>query len=115
MNWIEITDASTINELKLESEQHPDKVFVIFKHSTRCGTSRMAKNLFESEWTIPLPVHLVNIVESRMVSNSISSAFMVQHESPQVLVIKKGSSIYNNSHSYINAAEILELIALKPS
>lgn len=115
MNWIEITDAGIIGDIKLESEQHPDKLFVIFKHSTRCATSRMAKNLFESEWNIPYPVHLVNVVESRMVSNSISSAFMVQHESPQVLVIKKGKSIYDNSHSYINATEIQRLITSQPS
>ncbi len=115
MNWIEITDAAIISDIKLESEQHPDKVFVIFKHSTRCATSRMAKNLFESEWAIPYPVHLVNVVESRLVSNTISSTFSVQHESPQVLVIKKGTSIYDNSHSDINASEILRLINSEPS
>lgn len=115
MNWIEIKESSAVKELKRESLLHPERVYTIFKHSTRCGISRMAKNLFESEWQVAAPVHLVNVVESREVSDAITLLFDVDHESPQILVIKNGISIHVNSHSSIDAAEVIKFLQSEPS
>ena len=115
MIWIEIRDVSDVNNLLQESLSNPEKLFVIFKHSTRCSTSRMAKNLFESEWVVSEPVYLVNVVESRAVSNAVSGLFHVVHESPQVVAICNGKSIYDNSHSGIEAGEVINLLSSKPS
>lgn len=115
MKWIEIKETSDAKGLKQESVLNPSRNYIIFKHSTRCSTSRMAKNLFESEWSIPDSVHLVNVVESRDVSNSIASLFNIDHESPQVLVIRNGEAIYDNSHSRIDANEIIKLIQSEPA
>ena len=115
MNWIEIKDAAFIGEMKQESVSNPGLTYIIFKHSTRCSTSRMAKNLFESEWNLTDPVHLVNVVESRAASNAVASTFNVHHESPQVLVIQNGISIYDNSHSLIDAAGIIKMLHSEPT
>ncbi len=115
MNWIEIKESSAVKELKQESLLHPGRAYIIFKHSTRCGTSRMAKNLFESEWQVTAPVHLVNVVESRGVSDAITSLFDVYHESPQILVIKNGTSVHDNSHSSIDANEVIKFLESEPS
>jgi len=115
MNWTELTDEAGVRNLKEESIKFADRIFVIFKHSTRCYTSRLARNLFESEWQINEPVFLVNVVESRSASNAVERFFSVSHESPQILVIRNGTSIYDNSHSAINAGEIMKLFSPKPS
>lgn len=115
MNWKEITSIESVNLLKQESQQHPEKAIVIFKHSTRCGTSRMAKNLFESQWNISEQAYLINVVESRAASNSLESVFGIPHESPQVLVIKNGVSIYDNSHDSIDAEEVIKLMQSEPA
>ncbi len=114
MIWKEITTLAEVNELKQNSVLNPEQSFVIFKHSTRCGTSRMAKNLFESQWNINDQVHLVNVVEFRAASNAVTDQFKTEHESPQVLVIKNGQSIYANSHSSIDAVEIIRLLQSEP-
>lgn len=115
MNWIEIKETNMIDKIRMESLSEPDRNFIIFKHSTRCGTSRMAKNNFESDWTLSDAVHLVNVVENREVSNRIAAEFHVHHESPQVLIIRNGVSIYDNSHSSIDAPEIIKMIQSKPA
>jgi bacillithiol system protein YtxJ len=115
MNWIEIKDASAVNTLKLESAANPGHAYVIFKHSTRCITSRTAKNLFESEWSASNPVYLINVVEFREASNSAATLFGVHHESPQVLVIQNGKCVYDNSHSMIDATEVIRLLQSEPT
>src|SRR6187402_874089 len=110
MNWLDTKDATAVNNLKQESVLNPDRVYVIFKHSTRCMTSKMAKNLFESEWSVSNPVYLINVVEWRDASNTAASVFGVTHESPQILVIKNGSSILDKSHSAIDATEVINFL-----
>ncbi len=114
MIWKEITTLAQVNELKQKSVLTPEQSFVIFKHSSRCGTSRMAKNLFESQWNINNLVYLVNVVESRATSNAVADQFNTEHESPQALVIKNGQCIYDNSHSSIDAIEIIRLLKSEP-
>jgi bacillithiol system protein YtxJ len=107
MNWIELTSVSQLAELLHSFNGKPDSPFVIFKNSTRCGASRMAKAFFEKHFIASIPVYLVNVVENRPVSNEIVKLFNIEHESPQVLVIKNNNCIYNRSHSSIDPSEIL--------
>ena len=111
MDWIEINDAGAVSTLLSKSIDKPEKVFVVFKHSTRCGTSRMARILFESEWTISEPVYLINVVESRAASDAIESILGVIHESPQAVAIRNGKCVYHNSHAGINAPDFLNLVS----
>ncbi len=115
MEWIELKEMHTVTGLKQESLLNPGKTYVIFKHSTRCSTSRMAKVLFESEWTMPEPVYLLKVVESRQVSHAIANEYSVHHESPQLLVIRNGKCIYNNSHSMIDAGMVMKIIKSEPT
>jgi len=101
--------------VKDNSLAKPAEFFVIFKHSTRCGTSRMSRNLFESEWTDANAVYLINVVESRDASNTAASIFNVTHESPQVLLIQNGNCIFHDSHSGIDASEIISRMRSEPA
>ncbi|MGZ5221238.1 MAG: monothiol bacilliredoxin BrxC family protein, partial [Chitinophagaceae bacterium] len=44
MNWIPLKDEAGLEIIKMKSADQPQ---LIFKHSTRCGTSSMIKNRLE--------------------------------------------------------------------
>lgn len=111
MNWIELKEKNELLNLQEESLTHPETTYVIFKHSTRCGTSRMARSQFEREWKSEQPVYLINVVENREVSNAVETLYHVRHESPQILVIRNGECILHDSHYGINATEVLQLLS----
>ena len=109
MNWIELTNESQIGEIKEQSKQRPQ---VIFKHSTRCSISAVAKNRLERS-TPPANVdfYFLDLIRERALSNKIAEEFSVYHESPQVLVIRNGECVYDESHSGISMADIQDQVA----
>ena len=105
INWIPLTDSEQLDEIVLSSIEKP---VVIFKHSTRCSVSRMALKQFENEFDLEEKVdaYFLDLIEYRTVSNDIASRFNVFHQSPQLLLIKNGKSIYDVSHSEISAGDL---------
>ena len=104
MNWIPLLDEQQIEEIKANSATRPQ---VIFKHSTRCSLSSMARNrLDKNAFPEGIDFYFLDIINHRHISNKIASDFQVYHESPQVLLIKKGTCIYDESHSGIQMHEI---------
>jgi bacillithiol system protein YtxJ len=81
---------------------------VVFKHSTRCSISSLAKSRLEKEMTSGDKFYLLDLLQYRPVSNLIAADLGVTHESPQVLVIKDGRCIYHSSHSGIDYHEVIE-------
>jgi bacillithiol system protein YtxJ len=109
MNWIEL---NSIEQVKLIKEKSAEKAQVIFKHSTRCGVSGIAKNRLERSEPIPgADFYFLDLIRYRSVSDAVSEIFSVYHESPQVLVIRNGECIYDESHSGINMDDIAEQAA----
>jgi len=106
MNWIPLTTEAQLTEIISKSHTQTQ---VIFKHSTRCASSSMAKNRLERNNTITgIDFYFLDLLAHRSLSNAIAERFSVYHESPQVLVIKKGVCVYDESHSGINMDEIVE-------
>jgi bacillithiol system protein YtxJ len=106
MNWTPLRSTEELNSLIALSHTNPQ---VIFKHSTRCSISTVAKNRLEKEDQPPaLAFHYLDLLQHRNLSNNIASLFDVEHESPQVLLIKNGKCTYNESHLAIAMDEILE-------
>ena len=106
MNWIPLTDLGQLNEIINASSQKP---VVIFKHSTRCSVSRMALKQFENEYDLSeneAEAYFLDLLNHRDISNEIASRFNVQHQSPQILLIKNGKSEYSVNHSDIDAEEL---------
>jgi bacillithiol system protein YtxJ len=102
MDWNNLTDLGQLNEIITLSSDTP---VAIFKHSTRCSISRMALKQFENEFDFSDKVtpYFLDLIAYRDVSNEISNRFGVQHQSPQLILIKDGKAIYNASHSDIDA------------
>jgi bacillithiol system protein YtxJ len=108
MNWIALTNALQLSELVERSNAKPQ---LIFKHSTRCSISSMAKNrLDKSVPPADVDCHYLDLISYRSISNQIAQDFSVVHESPQVLLIVKGKCIYDESHSGISIDEIAEVL-----
>jgi len=89
------------------------KTKVIFKHSTRCGISRMALSGFEREYenlNQDVTYYLLDLLNYRDISDAIAKQLDVQHQSPQVIVVKNGKVIHTESHHGIDIKKIQQLI-----
>jgi len=106
MNWINLTQEEQLKQIKVNSKNKPQ---VIFKHSTRCSISSMAKNRLEKS-TQPdeIDFYFLDLIKYRPISNKIAEIFKVYHESPQILLIKNDECVYDESHSGIDMGEIIE-------
>lgn len=102
LNWNALTELKQLDSIVEESEEKP---IVIFKHSTRCSISRMALKNFEREYSDEnvASLYFLDLLNHRDVSNEIAQRFHVIHQSPQLLLIKNGQSVYDVSHSEIDA------------
>ncbi|MDQ6813212.1 MAG: bacillithiol system redox-active protein YtxJ [Bacteroidota bacterium] len=88
---------------------------IIFKHNTTCPISKSVKQKLEQDAAlIPenTPFYIIDLLAHRDVSDSIASTFNVAHESPQLLVIKDGKCIYNESLYNISAEETAKALTL---
>ncbi|MFM2363432.1 MAG: hypothetical protein RLZZ316_2334 [Bacteroidota bacterium] len=109
MNWIDLTTHAALDALITASQQQPQ---VIFKHSTRCSISTMAKARLERTYQpIGANFFYLDLLRHRDISDKIAEHFHVHHESPQILVIKNGVCVYTESHSGINMDDIEEQVA----
>ena len=108
MNWTQLQSTEQLNEIK-----NLPGYSLIFKHSTRCSISMMAKRRFELDWdSLPenLPLYFLDLIQYREISNQIAQLFHVHHESPQLLLIKDGECVLDQSHGGISVDEALTMI-----
>jgi bacillithiol system protein YtxJ len=105
MSWIALQTETQLNEIRERSTDRPQ---VIFKHSTRCSTSQLVKSRLErTELPGNIDFYYLDLIRFRPVSNKIAETFLIEHESPQVLVIRNGECIYDESHLGITMDDIL--------
>ncbi len=106
MIWKEFSDLEELETIKKRSSE---KTQVIFKHSTRCSISTMAKGRLErANEPNNIDFNYLDLIAHRNISSKIADDFDVEHASPQVLIIKDGICIYDESHSAISMDEIVE-------
>jgi bacillithiol system protein YtxJ len=106
MDWIALQTEKQVDEIRERSAGRPQ---VIFKHSTRCPTSALVKHRLErSQPQAGLDFYYLDLINYRPLSNKVADTFKVQHESPQVLVIRDGECVYDESHIGITMDGICE-------
>lgn len=109
MHWLPLTSEEQLHQVISNSFSSERKGVVVFKHSTRCSISSMAKNRIERNWKFnseSLPVYYLDVLSYRDVSNQVASILNEIHESPQLIVVKNGKAIYTASHADINIQDI---------
>jgi len=110
MNWIDLYDIQQLADIKELSKTRPQ---VIFKHSTRCSISTMAKSRLErNEQPETGDFYYLDLLKYRSISDQVAEDFGVAHQSPQILLIKNTECVYEESHSGIQMDDITEQIAL---
>jgi bacillithiol system protein YtxJ len=110
INWKNITRPEEVELISIQSHNSP---VVIFKHSTRCNISAVAKNRMDSnEAAESEEYYYLDLLSYRDISAAIAERFQVNHESPQLLLIVDGECVYDESHMGINFSELHEQISL---
>ncbi len=103
MNWIQVKNIEQLAEI---SEKSVHNTIAIFKHSTRCGISGMVlKNIQKEIENFKEPyseVYLLDLISYREISNMISKKWGIEHQSPQLILIKKNKVIHHSSHYSID-------------
>lgn len=112
MNWLPFESESDLEKI---IELSFNKPVAIFKHSTRCSISSVAKMRLSSSWKFDeeLPIYYLDLLSHRSLSNLIAQKFNVEHQSPQLIVIKDGEQIYYNSHLSISVKEVKKALEIK--
>ncbi len=110
MNWNDLQTGQQLDEIIQLSHQRPQ---VIFKHSTRCSVSSIALTRLKKADTLDgADIHYLDLLSFRSLSNQVADIFHVPHESPQLLLIRKGECVYEESHLGITAEDLLDQIKL---
>ena len=111
MQWIELKTLNQLEELMKESKK---KTALIFKHSTQCSVSKTALNRLERSWAdndnLLVTPYYLDLISYRTISNSIATTFDIEHQSPQILIIQNGQSMYNSSHLDIDYRSIKAIL-----
>ena len=111
MKWNSLNTTDQIALIRQESKEKP---VLIFKHSTRCNISRTALDRLERNWKESemehVKLYFLDLLSYREISNQIATAFDVEHESPQVLIIENERSTYDRSHFDIDYQQIKAVV-----
>ena len=112
--WHLLTSKSQLEEMEKESEA---QLVAVFKHSTRCGISRMVLKSFEkgfgfSEENVKL--YFLDLLNHRELSQAVASHFDVVHESPQLILLRSGKVVHHTSHHGIDVQDLNSYIEKTP-
>lgn len=112
ISWNHLSSLQQLQEAIQNSDSTP---VVLFKHSTRCGVSSMALNRLDSSEDLAKSsanFYFIDLLAFREISQAVSEEFHIQHESPQLIIVKNGQARYHASHSDIRPNTLLEQIAI---
>lgn len=108
--WIPLTSEDQLIEIEQNSSKRPQ---IIFKHSTTCGISSMVLRSFKNSYSLgdnQADLYFLDLRRYRQVSNEVANKFKVYHQSPQVLIIKNGTAVANESHGGITSLDLSRYI-----
>ncbi len=88
---------------------------IVFKHSPTCPVSLFAhREVMRFRTTQPdTPVYLISVRQQRDIARHIAERTGVRHESPQILVLRRGNLIGWASHDEITAELLKTLVSLR--
>jgi bacillithiol system protein YtxJ len=108
--WNKLVRLEQLPEIVEESKTVP---VLIFKHSTRCGISRMVFKSFEKNFELnpgALKMYYLDLLSFRDVSDEVGYRFQILHQSPQVIVIKNGVVVAHASHYDIQLISLEQFV-----
>jgi bacillithiol system protein YtxJ len=110
LNWKVLEDRTQLDHAIEISKEKP---VVIFKHSTRCGISKMVLNQFQNNADFDEDQVLLlylDLLAHRDISNEISERFGILHQSPQMIILQNAEVVHHSSHSAIVPSTVENII-----
>jgi bacillithiol system protein YtxJ len=95
-----IADKEALDELLVRSNKEP---VAVFKHSTTCPISASAYRELED---YPGEVVLIEVQRAGDLSSEIVERTGIQHESPQVIILRNGKAVWHASHWQVTSAAL---------
>lgn len=109
MNWNKIKSEADLLRLRDLSEEGP---ILLFKSSPRCSVSAVVGNRLDAGLKESADLFtgffVVDVVFERPLSQKIAAEYGVPHESPQALIISRGSCVYHTSHFSIQPEALMQ-------
>ena len=96
-HFVRVSDIKALEELTARSKEAP---VVIFKHSSTCAISATA---YGEMARVTGDVALVEVQSARTLSREIEARTGIEHESPQVIILRNGKAVWHASHWKIKA------------
>lgn len=107
----ELTGAGDIDKCLAASADQP---VLIFKHSTACPISARAHHeltdFLEAAGPNSPETYMVKVIEQRATSTDVASRLDVQHQSPQLILVRRSRAVWSASHLGIEAEAIEEAL-----
>lgn len=101
----DIIEIDSEENWKAAVEESGVQPVLIFKHSVTCPISAAAFHAYQSV-DVKSKKFVVIVQKHRAISDKIEEEMCVQHESPQVLLIKNQQPIWHASHGNITKRTI---------
>ena len=104
---------NSINQLDEIDTISQTKPVVLFKHSTRCSISRFALKRFDAEFNYDedkIDWYLLDLLNYRDISNEMARRYKVEHQSPQIIVVRNGKAVFSSTHDGIDAHDLKQFI-----
>ncbi|WP_445458274.1 bacillithiol system redox-active protein YtxJ [Flavobacterium sp. HNIBRBA15423] len=104
---------TSMEELETIETISYEKPVVLFKHSTRCSISRFALKRFDTEYDFSeeqINWYLLDLLNYRDLSNEIARRYNIEHQSPQIIIIRNGKAVFDTSHDAIGVYDLKQFI-----
>lgn len=107
-HFVELADLNSFERFISDSNGSP---VVIFKHSDTCGISarayqEMLRLAEQKESSASIRIGIVPVQAARAVSNEIEARTGIEHESPQVLIMRGDKVLWSGSHGAVKADRV---------
>jgi|SRR5690625_722269 len=109
----ELKELLEIDDLNEVWETSSEKPVLLFKQSTTCPISAEAFaqfNQFLEQNEENIAAYFVKVRETRPVSNQIADDLGIQHQSPQIFLVKNKEAVWNTSHNKITVDSITDAL-----
>jgi len=96
-----------VEERELEGVM-AEETAVLYKHSANCalGWSALRQMRRFAEACPAVPVYMVDVQAQRAVSDAIERRLRVEHESPQAILLRRGTVAWAGSHFDVTASSL---------
>ena len=105
-----------VPEEQLQDEFATQELVLLYKHSPLCGLCDIAiaeVNAFV-EANPDVPVWIIDVISQRPLSQRLEAMLGVRHESPQVIMVRRGEPVWNGSHRRVTRTHLEAAIAALP-